>query len=167
VYRFDTWPFTPAVPPPRCDTVAAPFPTITSTSNSSSRSGIAASATRVPSIPRGARSRSAGLARGRAIRARVASGMAATHNLLSLAAPLRSRGSRLRLVRRRVAISPSTSQVRHRLHLLDSSDPAAVERAIRPETKLLWLDTPRISLPKVTDIAACSAIRGRAEFAPS
>src|SRR3954451_20279654 len=41
---------------------------------------------------------------------------------------------------------------------IDSSDAAAVERAIRPETKLLWLETPSNPLLKVTDVAACSAV---------
>jgi cystathionine beta-lyase/cystathionine gamma-synthase len=41
---------------------------------------------------------------------------------------------------------------------IDSSDTGAVERAIRPDTKLLWLETPSNPLLKVTDIAACSAI---------
>ena len=45
---------------------------------------------------------------------------------------------------------------------IDSSDLAAVEHAIRPETKLLWLETPSNPLLKVTDIAACSAIARRA-----
>ena len=45
---------------------------------------------------------------------------------------------------------------------IDSSDLAAVERAIRPETKLLWLETPSNPLLKVTDIAACSAIARQA-----
>jgi cystathionine gamma-lyase len=45
---------------------------------------------------------------------------------------------------------------------IDSSDPAAVEHAIRPATKLLWLETPSNPLLKVTDIAACSAIARRA-----
>ena len=38
---------------------------------------------------------------------------------------------------------------------------AAVKEAIRPETRLLWLETPSNPLLKVTDIAACAAI-GRA-----
>jgi cystathionine beta-lyase/cystathionine gamma-synthase len=45
---------------------------------------------------------------------------------------------------------------------VDTSDLAAVETAIRPETKLLWLETPSNPLLKVTDIAACSAIARRA-----
>ena len=41
---------------------------------------------------------------------------------------------------------------------VDTSDPIAVENAIRPETKLLWLETPSNPLLRVTDIARCSAI---------
>src|SRR5205085_6626495 len=41
---------------------------------------------------------------------------------------------------------------------IDSSDVAAVRYAIRPETKLLWLETPSNPLLKVTDIAACARI---------
>jgi len=45
---------------------------------------------------------------------------------------------------------------------VDTSDLAAVEAAIRPETRLLWLETPSNPLLKVTDVAACSAIARRA-----
>src|SRR5438270_1942839 len=45
---------------------------------------------------------------------------------------------------------------------IDSSDVGEVRKAIRPETKLLWLETPSNPLLKVTDIAACSAIARRA-----
>jgi cystathionine gamma-lyase len=41
---------------------------------------------------------------------------------------------------------------------IDSGDVAAVRNAIRPETKLLWLETPSNPLLKVTDIAACTRI---------
>ncbi len=41
---------------------------------------------------------------------------------------------------------------------IDTTEPANVAAAIRPETKLLWLETPSNPLLKVTDIAACSAI---------
>ncbi len=44
---------------------------------------------------------------------------------------------------------------------VDACDLAAIERAIRPETKLLWLETPSNPLVRVTDIAACSAIAKR------
>ena len=41
---------------------------------------------------------------------------------------------------------------------VDTSDPTAVEGAIRPETKLLWLETPSNPLLHVTDISRCAAI---------
>lgn len=41
---------------------------------------------------------------------------------------------------------------------VDTTSPEAIERALRPETKLLWLETPSNPLLKVTDIAACAAI---------
>jgi cystathionine beta-lyase/cystathionine gamma-synthase len=44
---------------------------------------------------------------------------------------------------------------------VDSGDVAAVEAAIRPQTRLLWLETPSNPLLKITDIAACSAIARR------
>src|SRR5919206_169412 len=44
---------------------------------------------------------------------------------------------------------------------VDACDLAAIERAIRPETKLLWLETPSNPLVRVTDIAACAAIAKR------
>jgi cystathionine gamma-lyase len=45
---------------------------------------------------------------------------------------------------------------------LDASDHANVAAAIRPETKLLWLETPSNPLLKITDIATCAAIARRA-----
>jgi len=41
---------------------------------------------------------------------------------------------------------------------VDTTSPSAIEQAIRPNTKLLWLETPSNPLLKVTDIAACAAI---------
>jgi len=41
---------------------------------------------------------------------------------------------------------------------VDSSTPENVEKAIRPETKLLWVETPTNPLLKVTDVAAMSKI---------
>ena len=41
---------------------------------------------------------------------------------------------------------------------VDTTSPANVENAIRPNTKLLWLETPSNPLLRVTDIATCSAI---------
>jgi len=45
---------------------------------------------------------------------------------------------------------------------VDATSPANIEAAIRPNTKLLWLETPSNPLLHVTDIARCCAIvRGR------
>ena len=41
---------------------------------------------------------------------------------------------------------------------LDLTDLAAVEAAIRPETKMLWVETPTNPLMKLADIAALSAV---------
>ena len=41
---------------------------------------------------------------------------------------------------------------------VDPTDLDAVERAFRPETKLLWLETPSNPLLTITDISACAAI---------
>jgi cystathionine gamma-lyase len=41
---------------------------------------------------------------------------------------------------------------------VDTTSPANIERAIRPSTKLLWLETPSNPLLHVTDIARCSTI---------
>ena len=44
---------------------------------------------------------------------------------------------------------------------VDASDHANVAAAIRPDTKLLWLETPSNPLLKITDIATCAAIARR------
>jgi len=44
---------------------------------------------------------------------------------------------------------------------VDATDLQAVERAIRPSTRILWLETPSNPLLKVIDIAACAAIARR------
>jgi cystathionine gamma-synthase len=41
---------------------------------------------------------------------------------------------------------------------VDMSDPAQVERAVRPTTRLVWVETPSNPLLKVTDIARVAAI---------
>jgi cystathionine beta-lyase/cystathionine gamma-synthase len=41
---------------------------------------------------------------------------------------------------------------------IDTTSIAAVEAALRPDTKLLWLETPANPLLQVTDIAACARI---------
>jgi cystathionine beta-lyase/cystathionine gamma-synthase len=45
--------------------------------------------------------------------------------------------------------------------LANSTDLAAVEAAIRPETKLLWIETPGNPLMSITDIAACVQLAKR------
>jgi cystathionine beta-lyase/cystathionine gamma-synthase len=45
---------------------------------------------------------------------------------------------------------------------IDAGDHGNVAAAIRPETKLLWLETPSNPLLKITDIAACAALARRA-----
>ncbi|MHC5110917.1 MAG: trans-sulfuration enzyme family protein [Planctomycetota bacterium] len=49
---------------------------------------------------------------------------------------------------------------RYDLHFtyVDSSDPEKVKEAIRPETKMLWIETPTNPLLKVTDVAAMASI---------
>jgi len=47
------------------------------------------------------------------------------------------------------------------LSLVDMTDLAAVERAIQPNTKLVWVETPSNPLLRVTDIAAVAEIAHR------
>jgi len=44
---------------------------------------------------------------------------------------------------------------------VETSDLPAIEKAIRPSTRLLWLETPSNPLLKLTNVAACSAIARR------
>ena len=44
---------------------------------------------------------------------------------------------------------------------VDLTDPAALEAAIRPETRMVWVETPTNPLLKVVDLAAVSAIARR------
>ena len=41
---------------------------------------------------------------------------------------------------------------------VDTTDVAAVERAFRPRTRLLWLESPSNPLLRVTDLAACAGL---------
>lgn len=51
--------------------------------------------------------------------------------------------------------------------LVDATDPAAVAAAVRPETRLVWLETPSNPLLRVTDVRACvRAVRARASSGP-
>ena len=45
-----------------------------------------------------------------------------------------------------------------RFMYVDTSDPAQVQAALTPKTKLIWLETPTNPLMNITDIAAVSAI---------
>ena len=45
--------------------------------------------------------------------------------------------------------------------LVDTSDLSALDAAFRPETKLLWIETPGNPLMSLTDIAACAGIAHR------
>jgi cystathionine gamma-synthase len=45
---------------------------------------------------------------------------------------------------------------------VDMADPAAIERAVRPDTKLLWAETPSNPLLKVVDVSAVARIARRA-----
>ncbi|MDE0419367.1 MAG: aminotransferase class I/II-fold pyridoxal phosphate-dependent enzyme [Gammaproteobacteria bacterium] len=44
---------------------------------------------------------------------------------------------------------------------VNTSDPAAVEAAIRPETRMIWIETPANPILRLTDIAAVAAIAQR------
>lgn len=48
--------------------------------------------------------------------------------------------------------------------LMDMSDPAKVRDAIRPNTRLLWLETPSNPMLKIFDIAAIAAIATKARI---
>lgn len=47
---------------------------------------------------------------------------------------------------------------------VDMSDPANVKKAIRPETKMIWVETPTNPLLKLTDLAAVAAIAREAKI---
>ncbi|HMB77493.1 MAG TPA: PLP-dependent aspartate aminotransferase family protein [Kiloniellaceae bacterium] len=42
---------------------------------------------------------------------------------------------------------------------VDSSDLAKIEAAIRPETRMLWIETPANPIMRLSDIAACAALK--------
>jgi cystathionine gamma-synthase len=47
------------------------------------------------------------------------------------------------------------------VRFVDMCDPAAIERAVTPKTRLIWIETPSNPRLHVTDIAACVAIAAR------
>ena len=92
-----------------------------------------------------------------------ASGMAAIHAVLSLL----SRGDHVVSTRDLYGgawriFTKVFSRFGIDFTFVDTTSVSAIEAAIRPETKLLWLETPSNPLLRVTDIARCVAItRGR------
>ena len=92
------------------------------------------------------------------------SGMAATHALLTAATeagahvilPNDLYGGTYRLV------DKVLSRFGLRYDLVDQTDPANVERAITPETKLIWVETPTNPLLNVVDIEAVVALKRHA-----
>ena len=88
-----------------------------------------------------------------------ASGMAAIHNVLSLL----SRGDHVVTTQDLYGgawriFTKVFARFGVEFTFVDTTSPANVEAAIRPNTKLLWLETPSNPLLHVTDIARCSAI---------
>ena len=89
-----------------------------------------------------------------------ASGMAATANVLELLdagehiiAPTSIYGGSLRLFRQ---VRTRTSALE--FSFVDFSDPANVEQAIRPNTRLIWIETPTNPLLNIIDIEATAAL---------
>ncbi|MBV8519711.1 MAG: PLP-dependent transferase [Acidobacteria bacterium] len=88
-----------------------------------------------------------------------ASGMAAIHTVLSLL----SRGDHVISTRDLYGgawriFTKVFARFGIEFTFVDTTSPANIDAAIRPETKLLWLETPSNPLLHVTDIAKCSAI---------
>ncbi len=88
-----------------------------------------------------------------------ASGMAATHCVTMLleagdhvVAGADIYGGTYRLLHKVVNRAGITTS------LVDSTDTGALERAITPRTRLLWIESPGNPLMSLTDIAACAAI---------
>src|SRR5437763_8957445 len=92
-----------------------------------------------------------------------ATGMAAIHNVLSIL----SAGDHIVSTRDLYGgawriFTKFFSKFGIEFTFVDTTDHAHVSEAIRPNTKLLWLETPSNPLLKITDIAACCAIARRA-----
>jgi cystathionine gamma-synthase len=93
-----------------------------------------------------------------------ASGMAATHALLTAATDAGAHlvlpgdlyGGTFRLV------DKVLSRFGLSYDLVDQTDPAAVAAALRPETRVIWVETPTNPLLNVVDIPAIVERRGRA-----
>jgi len=61
----------------------------------------------------------------------------------------------------RVVVEKDFSRFGVSSSFVDSSDPAEVERAMRPETRIVYIETPANPTIKLTDIAACAEIAHR------
>ncbi|MFM8380004.1 MAG: trans-sulfuration enzyme family protein [Planctomycetia bacterium] len=88
-----------------------------------------------------------------------ASGMAATHCAAQLVAPGQRivtgtdiYGGTWRLFNKLLADRGIT------ITAVDTSDPAAVTRAVGPDVRLVWIESPGNPLLSITDIAACAGI---------
>jgi cystathionine gamma-lyase len=49
----------------------------------------------------------------------------------------------------------------HQVSFVDLSDPAALEAALRPDTRMVWVETPTNPLLKLVDLAAAAALARR------
>jgi cystathionine gamma-synthase len=89
-----------------------------------------------------------------------ASGMAAATSLiLAHAAPAHIVAPQVMYWAFRKWLTADAPRFGYRIDLVDMSDPAAVQRAVRPgETKLVWIETPANPLWTITDIAAVAEI---------
>jgi cystathionine gamma-synthase len=93
-----------------------------------------------------------------------ASGMAATHALITahckagdhVVLPQDLYGGTYRLV------DKVLSRFGLRYDMVDQTDLDALERALRPETRLIWVETPTNPLLNVVDIEAVAALKGEA-----
>jgi methionine-gamma-lyase len=63
----------------------------------------------------------------------------------------------------RVVVEKDFSRFGVESSFVDTSDPESVERAMRPNTRLLFIETPANPTIKLSDIAACAAIAHRHE----
>jgi cystathionine gamma-lyase len=92
-----------------------------------------------------------------------ASGMAATATALELLdagahliAPYDGYGGTFRILSE---VRPRSAGLQ--VSFVDCSDPAAIEAAIRPETRMLWLETPTNPLLRIQDLRAAAALARR------
>ncbi len=92
-----------------------------------------------------------------------ASGMAATATVLELLdagahliAPVDGYGGTFRLLSE---LRPRSAGLQ--VSFVDCCDPAAIERTIRPDTRMLWLETPTNPLLRIVDLAGAVALARR------